>query len=268
MSAPLLQARALAFAYGRHAILQHIDLDIRAGELLALLGINGAGKSTLLRLLLGFEAPHAGNLEIAGKPLTSYTRQMLARQIAYVPQAHTAQFPYTVTEVILLGRLAHRGFLRAPSAQDRQIAETVIAQLGIGDLAQRAYTTLSGGERQLTLIARALAQQARILILDEPASALDYGNQIRLLGTLRRLADDGYAILFTTHHPEHVLMAADRAALLIAGRIAACDKPATVLTAQSMRDLYGIEVEWHTRSDGGQAFWPVLKPGHGQPAPI
>lgn len=261
MNESLLNANEISFSYGRRRILDKVSLEIGAGELLALLGVNGAGKSTLLRVLLGFEKPQDGSLTIAGKPLASYSRPELARKIAYVPQAHTAPFPYTVTEVVTLGRLAHRGFMRAASAQDKRVVEEVIAQLGIGALASRAYTTLSGGERQLTLIARALAQEARILILDEPASALDYGNQIRLLGQLRKLADAGYAVLFTTHHPEHVLIAADRAALLAEGRITLCDTPARVLTSESLKRLYGVDIEWLTKADGRQAFWPILPTG-------
>jgi len=264
MSNPILQAKDISFAYGRRRILDSVDLSLSCGELLALLGINGAGKSTLLRLLLGFEQPHGGSLRVADKPLASYPRQALARLIAYVPQAHTAPFPYTVSEVVQLGRIAQRGYLCAPNAQDLRVAETSIAQMGIAALADRAYTTLSGGEQQLTLIARALAQEARVLILDEPTSALDYGNQIRLLGQMRRLADEGYAILFTTHHPEHVMIAADHAALLINGTITTYGNPAEVLNPTALRRLYGVEVEWLTRKTGSQAFWPCLQTSHGE----
>jgi len=263
-----LHARDLGFAYGRKRVLDAVELAIHGGELLALLGINGAGKSTLLRLLLGFERPHQGQVMLDERSLHDYTRRELAREIAYVPQAHTAPFPYTVNEVVLLGRIAHSGFLHAPSNQDRRVAETAIAQLGIAALADRPYTTLSGGERQLTLIARALAQEARLLILDEPASALDYGNQIRLLGKLRELADAGYAILFTTHHPEHVQIAADRVALLIDGRIAADGVPAEILNPAMLQRLYGVEVEWLTRANGKPAFWPYLNHHHRETAHV
>jgi len=254
-----LLADNIAFSYGRHRVLEDITLKIQPSELLALLGVNGAGKSTLMRVLLGFEVPHAGTLELGGRPVATYTRPELARRIAYVPQAHTAPFPYSVREVVQLGRIAHGGFMRPPTARDRDAVDETLALLGISHLAERAYTTLSGGERQLTLIARALTQEARLLILDEPTSALDYGNQIRLLDQMRRLADAGYGILFTTHQPEHVLMVADRAALLMNGRIAANGTPPEVLNPESLKRLYGVDVEWFTRAGGDPAFWPILR---------
>lgn len=254
-----LLADNIAFSYGRHRVLEDITLKIQPGELLALLGVNGAGKSTLMRVLLGFEVPQAGTLALGGQPVAAYTRPDLARRIAYVPQAHTAPFPYSVREVVQLGRIAHRGFMKPPAAHDRDVVDETLALLGISHLAERAYTTLSGGERQLTLIARALTQEARLLILDEPTSALDYGNQIRLLDQMRRLTDAGYGILFTTHQPEHVLMVADRAALLMDGRIAANGTPSEVLNPESLKRLYGVDVEWFTRVGGHPAFWPILR---------
>lgn len=257
-----LCASGVAYSYGRRVVLRNIEFSLHTGELVALLGINGAGKSTLLRVLLGLEKPQSGHVVLNDRSLETFRRRDLACCMAYVPQAHTAPFPYTVNEVVLLGRIAQRGYLRAPDATDRAVAQRAIAQLGIGALADRPYTTLSGGERQLTLIARALTQEAGVLILDEPASALDYGNQIRLLDRLRALADRGYAILFTTHHPEHVQIAADRVALLIDGRMAADGSPKTVLTPETLRQLYGIEVEWLERSNGTSAFWPRLQNRH------
>lgn len=255
----ILLADKVAFSYGRHRVLEDITLKIEPGELLALLGVNGAGKSTLMRVLLGFEAPQNGSLTLGGRQVSAYTRPDLARRIAYVPQAHTAPFPYSVREVVQLGRIAHSGFMKPPSPRDREVVEETLALLGIAHLAERAYTTLSGGERQLTLIARALTQEARLLILDEPTSALDYGNQIRLLDQLRRLTDAGYGILFTTHQPEHVLMVADRVALLMDGRIAANGTPPEVLNPESLKRLYGVDVEWFTRAGGHPAFWPILR---------
>jgi iron complex transport system ATP-binding protein len=258
MMLPVLQAENLSFGYGPHKVLGEASLVLHPGEFLALLGINGAGKSTLLRLMLGFEQPQSGYIKLAGRPLHGYKRRELARHIAYVPQAHAAPFPYLVRDVVMLGRIVHSGYFRAHSARDVEQVNAAMEKLGIAHLADRPYTKLSGGERQLTLIARALAQEARILILDEPNSGLDYGNQIRLLGNLRSLADQGYAVLCTTHHPEHVLLAADRVALLRSGRITATGVPKDVLTAETMRELYDVEVEWLARADGSRAFWPCL----------
>jgi iron complex transport system ATP-binding protein len=267
VTAPRVQARGVSFRYGTRSVLDGVDLVLEPGEVVALLGANGAGKSTLLRILMGFEKPQTGSVTIGGVDVRSRSRQELARLLAYVPQAHHAPFPYTVREVVELGRIAHRGFLRPPDAADRRMTARTLERMELADFADRAYTALSGGERQRVLVARALAQEARVLVLDEPASSLDYGGQIRLLALLRRLARDGLSILFTTHHPEHVLCAADRAALLENGSIAVQDTPARVLTATTLRRLYGVEVELLARADGGTAFWPRLEPHVPAPEP-
>lgn len=253
----VLEARDIVYAYGRTPVLRQASLRVEPGELVALLGVNGAGKSTLLRLLLGFERPQGGSVTLSGRTLSSYGRRELAGRIAYVPQAHSAPFPYSVKDVVLLGRIAKRGYLRQPDDADRLVCDKAIAQLGIERLAARPYTTLSGGERQLTLIARALAQEARVLIFDEPSSALDYGNQLRLLARLRALADEGYAVLFTTHHPEHVFRAADRVALLIDGRIEADGAPAGVLSPAMFKRLYGVEIGFMSPASHGAMFGPT-----------
>jgi iron complex transport system ATP-binding protein len=239
-------------------VLSGVELELAQGEVLALLGTNGAGKSTLLRLLLGFEKPCSGEVLVSGRAIRALSRRELSKRIAYVPQAHHAPFPYPVREVVVLGRIAHAGLFREPGAVDRRRVEEVLSRIGIAALSDRPYTDLSGGERQLVLVARALAQDARVLVLDEPASSLDYGNQLRLLGTLRRLADGGLSILFTTHRPEHALLAADRVAVLEAGRISANGPAASVLSPQLLRRLYGAEVELLERPEGGLALWPRL----------
>ena len=258
VSQPVLSARGAAFAYGRAAVLSGVDLDLCEGEVLALLGANGAGKSTLLRVLMGFERPAFGDVLVDGAPIDSLSRRKLSQRLAYVPQAHHAPFPYTVREVVTLGRMAHTGMFCAPGRRDRERVEEVLSRLELSALSERPYTELSGGERQLVLVARALSQDARVLVLDEPASALDYGNQLRLLGTLRRLADDGFSVLFTTHHPEHAMLVADRVAVLEGGTIAACAETTRVLTPETLLRLYGVEVESLPRADGGTAFWPRL----------
>lgn len=250
-----LAAIDLHFAYRGRQVLTGASLSLQSGDVVSLLGTNGAGKSTLLRLLLGFNAPHQGEVLLAGKPLHSYPRRKIARHIAYVPQVHVTPFPYLVREVVLLGRLPATGLSRAPSRADYEIAGTVLERLGIPHLAGRAYTEISGGERQLTLIARALAQGARTLVLDEPMNGLDYGHQLRLIERLRGLAAEGYAVLKTTHHPEHALLASTRVALLCDGRIEADGPPARVVTPAAIERLYGVRVEAH-RCGPHTAFFP------------
>lgn len=255
-----LVAADLAFAWREQPVLRGIDLALATGEVVALLGANGAGKSTLLRLLLGLLAPQAGQVSLDGKPLAAWRRRALARHLAYVPQVHATPFPYLVRDIALLGRLPAGGLFAGPSSEDHAIVDGVLAQLGISHLAARPYTEISGGERQLALIARALAQGARLLILDEPATGLDYGHQLRLLERLRRLADDGYGVLMSTHHPEHALIAARRALLLHDGRIEAAGPPREVITAASIGRLYGVPVLGiHARDGSIVAFRPDLE---------
>ncbi|PMR78809.1 ABC transporter ATP-binding protein [Billgrantia endophytica] len=252
-----LRASRLLFRRAQRKVLDGVDLTLAPGDILALLGANGAGKTTLLRCLLGLLRPHAGGISLDDVPLATLSRRALARRIAYVPQVHAAPFPYSVREVVGLGRLPHHGPFAAPSEADRAAVEAAIDQLGIGALAKRPYTELSGGERQLTLIARALAQGARLLIMDEPVSGLDFGHQMRLLERLERLAADGYGILKTTHHPDHALACASRVALLHEGRIEADGPPAEVLSPQAIRRLYRVDVEILRSPAGRGAFVPA-----------
>jgi iron complex transport system ATP-binding protein len=160
--------------------------------------------------------------------------------MAYVPQVHVPPFPYTVADIVRLGRLPHHGVFGAPGAADRRCVAESIEQMGLSALAQRPYTEISGGERQLVLIARALAQGARYLILDEPAGGLDYGNQFRLLSRLQSLGGAGFGVLFTTHHPDHALQAAQHVVLLREGRIVSAGDPQILLTSAAIADLYSI----------------------------
>lgn len=181
----------------------------------------------------------------------------MAQRLAYVPQIHHPPFPYTVREVVVLGRLPAGGLFRPPTAADRRVADATLVRLGIAHLADRPYTEVPGGERQLTLIARALAQGARLLVLDEPAGGLDYGHRLRLLERLAALAGEGYGVLMTSHHPDHVLRISHRVLLLRDGRIEADGPPQQVVTAEAIRRLYGVDVELLTTADGhGAVFLP------------
>ncbi|MDP9902722.1 ABC transporter ATP-binding protein [Variovorax ginsengisoli] len=251
--ASILEARALHFTrrqgWRRHAeVLSGTSLALHPGELLALLGANGAGKSTLLRLLLGLLVAERGDVLLDGRPLAAWPRREVARRIAYVPQLHTPPFPYAVRDVVALGGLPHRRFLQGSQPRERARVDVALQQLDLGALANRPYTALSGGERQRVLIARALVQDAAVLVFDEPANNLDYGHQLRLLDQLRALADKGYAVLFTTHHPDQARAVADRVALLDHGRITADGPPAQVLTAEVLAALYGLHETESTKT--------------------
>lgn len=235
-----IDARDLHFSYRGRAILDGASLSAREGEVVALLGPNGAGKSTLLRLMLGLLAPTRGEVLVNGEALKRLSGRELARRIAYVPQSHATPFPYTVREVVLLGRLPSGGLLRAPTREDHDVVSEVLQRLSIGHLADRVYTEISGGERQLTLVARALVQQTRVLIMDEPMASLDFGYQTRLAAHLRRLAEAGYAVIMSTHDPGFSRVSTTRVALLSGGRIIADGDPKQVLTPAVIATLYNI----------------------------
>jgi iron complex transport system ATP-binding protein len=256
-SASRLECRDLHFSRGKRAVLDGVTLGFGTGEIVALLGANGAGKSTLFRLLLGFLAPECGEVRLDDAPLSAYSRREIAKRVAYVPQGHVTPFPYTVREVVTLGRLPEMGLLRAPRAEDRDLVEGLIVRLGIERLIDRPYTEISGGERQLTLIARALAQGARLLVMDEPATGLDYGYQLRLMRQLSDLRADGHGVLVSTHHPEHAMQLATRLVILHQTLIEADGAPGEVVTPERMRRIYGVEVEVFDDPFGARRLAPI-----------
>jgi iron complex transport system ATP-binding protein len=240
---PALCLRNVHFSYRGRAVLRGVGFDLDHGEIVSLLGANGAGKSTLLRLAIGLIAPTSGEVLLDGRPIGKLPRRAIARKIAYVPQSHVAPFPFEVREVVMLGRLAETGLFRRPSSVDRAAVAESLDQLGLSHLARRPYTEISGGERQLTLIARALAQGAELLVMDEPASGLDFGHHVRLLGRLKRLAAQGYGILMTTHHLDHALTTSTRVVLLKDGRVLRDGPPEQAVTPETIRRLYGVNIE-------------------------
>ncbi len=232
-------------------------MSLAPGVVLALLGPNGGGKTTLLKTLLGLLPPQAGAVTLEGRALDAWRPMQRARRLAYVPQSQAGGFAYTVDDLVLMGRTAHGGLLERPSARDRQVAAAMIERLGIAHLAQRPVTMISGGERQLALIARALAQEARIVMLDEPTANLDFGNQGKVLREIRRLASEGLGVLFTTHDPNHASRFADEAILIRDGRMLARGPVSQVIVKPTLEELYGTTVEQVVAADGERhAFLP------------
>lgn len=240
--APLLEARALRIGHGRTPLGPALDLQLHPGEILCLLGPNGSGKTTLFRTLLGLLPALGGQILLEGQPLDASTRAARARRIGYVPQAAPMAFAYRVLDLVAMGRAAHLGLLSTPGRADLAIAHACLEQLGIAALATRTVTTLSGGERQLVLVARALAQQPRLLVMDEPTASLDFGNQLRILDVARALAASGISILVSTHQPPHALQIADRIALMAAGSLQTVGAAAQVATPSRLAALYGVDV--------------------------
>ncbi|MGB3393611.1 MAG: ABC transporter ATP-binding protein [Stenotrophomonas sp.] len=237
---PVLQARGLGVGYRWQRVASDITLEIERGQILCLLGPNGSGKTTLFKTLLGLLPAQAGELYMLGQPVAGWSRTAFARHVGYVPQAHDGIFPFTVEQVVLMGRAARIGRFASPSSHDRRVAGRCMETLGIAALAARSYTAISGGERQLALIARALAQEPVLLVMDEPTASLDFGNQIRVLEHVARLRAEGIAILLSTHQPEHALRCADRIALLARGHIAAIGAAAAVATPANLAQLYDV----------------------------
>ena len=239
---PRIRVEGVHFGYGEKPVLKGVDLSVSGGEIVTLLGPNGSGKSTLLKIMLGILRPARGTVFLDGRDVASFGPKALAREIAYVPQIHKNSFPYRVVDIVLMGRLPHKGFFFRYSKGDLDIADEVLAKLSIEGLADRPYTEISGGERQLTLIARALAQGARTFIMDEPAGGLDYGNQLRLLEQIMLLAGEGYTFIKSTHAPEHALWIADRAIMIKDGGVMADGPCGEVINRENLYRLYRARV--------------------------
>ena len=243
MSAPRLAVEDLSYGYPGHVVGHKLSFTVGAGEVLCVLGRNGEGKSTLFKTILGLLPPRAGTLRVDGEPISSWSPRRRALTFGYVPQHSGGAFPFTVAELVLMGRTAHRGPFAAPSATDRAAAEEAIAALGIEHLAEREWLRVSGGEGQLALVARALAQEPRILVLDEPTASLDFGNQVRVLDAVRSLAETRrLSVLLSTHHPEQAFACADQVAVLAGGKLLQIGAPADVITSATLRACYSVEV--------------------------
>jgi ABC-type cobalamin/Fe3+-siderophores transport systems, ATPase components len=237
-----LAVEDLAFGYPGKPVGEGVSFTVEPGEVLCLLGPNGGGKTTLFKTVLSLLTPRAGTVRVDGESVAGWGRPRLARTFGYVPQAQLTGFPFSVREVVLMGRTAHIGPFAVPSRGDREAADAALATLGIAHLAEREYTQISGGERQLSLIARALAQDPRVLVMDEPTASLDFGNQVRVLTQVETLAGRGIAIIFSTHDPDQAFLCAHRVALLSQGRLVALGAPEAVITPERLGTIYGVSV--------------------------
>jgi iron complex transport system ATP-binding protein len=238
----MLSARDLAFGYRGRPVGRRVTMTVSPVKVLCLLGPNGCGKTTLFRTLLGLLPPLGGQLEFRGKPVQSFGRAEFARHVAYVPQANSAYFPFQVSEMVTMARASRIGVFATPSFKDREMARSALERLNLGHLADRTFTTLSGGERQMVLIARALAQEAELIVMDEPTASLDFGNQTRVLDCINELRRSGLAIVLSTHDPGHAFACADEVALMKEGQIIGFGPPPTAVTAATLKQLYGVEV--------------------------
>jgi iron complex transport system ATP-binding protein len=255
----MLEVRELHFAYKKHKVLKGVDFSADKGECISLLGENGAGKTTLFRCVLGFLTGYQGEVLIDGVKAGKLSIKETAKRVAYIPQAHAPTFNYTVFETVLMGTNAHIETLRSPRAAERTIAEEMLELMNVEHLAERGYAEISGGERQLVLIARALAQNSPILVMDEPTANLDYGNQYRVMNRVRQLVEKGYLVIISTHNPEHALLYSDKILVMKDGVAELHSDPQTSLNSEVIKRLYNVDVELQTM----KATWgevPVLVP--------
>lgn len=253
----VLSGHDLTIGYSDRVVGRGLAVALATGEVLALLGPNGGGKTTLLKTLLGLLPPLAGEVRLADRPLAGYSSRERARLIAYVPQSHVTTFAFSVEDLVLMGRTAHTSLFSRPSAADRAAAAKALERCGIAHLRERPCTMISGGERQLALLARALAQEPQFVVLDEPTASLDFGNQGRVVHEIRALKAAGHGVLFTTHDPNHAMRAADRVYLLRDGKRLADGPTGAILDRGQLETLYGAPVELVTDgNDGRTAFLP------------
>ena len=251
-----LEIRDLHFSYRNHEVLKGLNLTVSDGEMVSLLGRNGAGKTTLMRLIPGFLKATEQSILIDGKPVLQMSLRERASYMAYIPQITRSVFPYSVRTSILMGCSNRLSLLQNPGAKEEQRVEEVIDLLNIRGIADRNMETISGGERQLVLIARALMQDARLLILDEPTSFLDYGNQLLVLERVQELAEQGYSCIYSTHNPDLALSHSTRAVVMKDGVIVFDDRPASLFGSDVLSNVYGRKIEIARTENGGMVCIP------------
>lgn len=236
----MVSLKNISFSYAKKPVLKGVNLELKKGEIACLLGPNGTGKTTLMRILLGLLRPSSGEVFYGEKKLARLSVHERASCVAYVPQALKMSFAYLVLEVVLMGRVRFFG-VKGAGEKDKQIALQSLEKLGISHLQNRVFNTLSGGEQQMVFLARALAQDARFLVMDEPTASLDFSNAIKMLSLIKALKARGYGVLMTSHFPDHAFLTSSKVILLKDG-LASCGPPLTKLTSKSLSELYGSEV--------------------------
>jgi iron complex transport system ATP-binding protein len=239
----MLSAQNLSIGYAARLLASNISFTLHDGEVIAILGPNGSGKTTLFRTLLGLTPTLAGTTLLSRRAISELTPSATARMVAYVPQVPASFANFSVIEVVQMARAPHLAWYASPGAKDRAIAANALAELNIGDFAEREFIELSGGERQLVMIARALASEAKILLMDEPTASLDFGNQFLILDEIAKLKARGVAVIFTTHHPDHALRIADRTLTIARDGQVQIGVTKTLLNAHSLTALYGIGID-------------------------
>jgi len=232
----------LHFGYGERQVLRGVSFTAPGGQLTSILGPNGVGKSTLFRCLLGLLHNYTGSITIDGLDTRHIAARELAKHVAYIPQSHYPSFNYSVYNMVLMGTTSQISMLSSPGQKQKEAAMAALEQMGVGHLKDQGYTNISGGERQLVLIARALVQKAKVLILDEPTANLDYGNQLHVMEQVRKLTANGYTVIQSTHNPEQAFLYSHNIVAMKDGQVLAEGAPTKVVTEELMARLYGAEI--------------------------
>lgn len=246
----ILEVKDLGFRYDRgRPIFRDVSFEVKQGEILSILGPNGSGKSTLLNCIANLYSPEAGEIFLNGQPMSRMNLREVARVIGYVPQIHTPAYAFTVREFAVMGRTPYIGAFTVPGAEDYRIADEALERMGIAHLRDKPYTEISGGERQQVTIARVIAQKPQLILLDEPTAHLDYGNQHRVVQMARQLAAEGYALIMTTHNPDHAIILNGKVAILNREGELFVGQTAQTLSSETLSSLYGLAIKTKYDSD-------------------
>jgi len=238
-----IEVANLRFSYGENRVLDDVTFTACDNQLLSVLGPNGVGKTTLFRCILGLLGGYEGQILLDGIDIKGLGIEKMAKLIAYIPQFNYPTFNYSVFDMVLMGTTVQVSALSSPGKRQKKLVEGSLQRLGIVHLKSRGFARISGGERQLVLVARALAQGTKILVMDEPTSNLDYGNQVRVLTEIKSLAKEGYTVIQSTHNPDQTFLFSDTVMAMKDGKVLAWGTPAEVFTADLIYNLYGVEVE-------------------------
>lgn len=258
----IYELKNVCFSYreGLPEVLSGVNLSVPEGGLLTILGQNGSGKSTLFHCMTGILKPQSGEILLSGEDLTRLSPKKIAAKVGFVPQSHVPTFAYSVFEFVLMGCAARVGLLSHPGPEEKMRAEEAIERMGLTALKNRPYTELSGGERQQVTIARAIAQKPEVILFDEPTSHLDFGNQLKVLRVIRDLSKEGYAVVVTTHDPNHALMLSGQTALFTGSGDVETGPAENLLTREKLQALYGTDLEVRYMEDLGRSvcLYPKL----------
>lgn len=250
----MLRVKDLAFSYRKKTILTQVSFELNYGQSVCLLGKNGVGKSTLFKCLLRSIQPDSGQVLIDDVKVQDYSRNELAGLVSYIPQSPKGIFHFTVFDMVLMGTASRLKNYQQPGQREKELADQALNRLNIGHLKNKHYSEISGGEQQLVIIARSVAQQSKIIIMDEPCASLDYGNQVMVLEMIKKLSTEGLLIIQATHDPNHALQYGDHVMILQQGTLTHQGKPSEILTGDRLESLYGVPIAVHYLQEQGHRF--------------